>query len=77
MCADAKVDDIRKDRDGVFTVMTATQRYRARAVVLAIGRSGTPRKLGVKGEQLPKVMYRLIEPDHHQKQANPDCRRRG
>src|SRR5229473_8307314 len=61
VCADAKVDDIRKDRDGIFTVMTATQRYRARAVVLAIGRSGTPRKLGVKGEHLPKVMYRLIE----------------
>jgi thioredoxin reductase/Pyruvate/2-oxoacid:ferredoxin oxidoreductase delta subunit len=66
VCADAKVDDIRKDRDGIFTVMTATQRYRARAVVLAIGRSGTPRKLGVKGEQLAKVMYRLIEPDHYQ-----------
>jgi thioredoxin reductase (NADPH) len=65
VCSDAKVDDIRKDRDGIFTVMTATQRYRARAVVLAIGRSGTPRKLGVKGEQLPKVMYRLIEPDHY------------
>ena len=65
VCADAKVDDIRKDPDGIFTVMTATQWYRARAVVLAIGRSGTPRKLGVKGEQLPKVMYRLIEPDHY------------
>jgi thioredoxin reductase len=30
-----------------------------------MGRSGTPRKLGVKGEQLPKVMYRLIEADHY------------
>ena len=32
---------------------------------LAIGRTGTPRKLGVKGEELPKVMYRLIEADHY------------
>jgi len=65
VCADANVDEIKKGADGFFTVTTATQRYRARAVVLAIGRSGTPRKLGVKGEHLPKVMYRLIEADHY------------
>ena len=35
------------------------------AVVLALGKTGTPRKLGVKGEDLPKVMYRLIEADHY------------
>ena len=34
-------------------------------MVLAIGKGGTPRKLGVKGEELPKVMYRLIETDHY------------
>ena len=33
--------------------------------MLALGRTGTPRKLGVKGEELPKVMYRLIEADHY------------
>src|SRR5205807_4950311 len=37
----------------------------ARAVILALGRAGEPRKLGVKGEELPKVMYRLIEADHY------------
>ena len=37
----------------------------ARAVVLAVGRAGTPRKLGVKGEELPHVLYRLIEADHY------------
>jgi thioredoxin reductase len=36
-----------------------------RAVILALGRNGTPRKLGVKGEELPKVMYRLIEADQY------------
>lgn len=35
--------------------------YRARHVVLAQGRRGTPRKLGIPGEELPKVMYRLID----------------
>jgi thioredoxin reductase (NADPH) len=63
--ADARVDDIKRGMDGIFTVMTATQRYRTRTVVLATGRSGTPRKLGVPGEQLPKVMYRLIEADQY------------
>ena len=60
-----KVEDIRKNPDGVFTVSTATNQYYARAVVLALGRAGDPRKLGVKGEELPKVMYRLIEADHY------------
>jgi thioredoxin reductase len=32
-------------------------------VILALGRRGTPRKLGVPGEQLNKVMYSLIEAD--------------
>ena len=66
VCTDAKVEDIQKGPDGIFAVMTATQRYRARAVILALGRAGTPRKLGVQGEHLPKVMYRLIEADHYQ-----------
>ena len=59
-----KVDEIRKGPDGVFEVTTVKERHRARAVILALGRTGTPRKLGVKGEELPKVMYRLIEADH-------------
>ncbi|MBZ5524471.1 MAG: NAD(P)-binding domain-containing protein [Acidobacteriia bacterium] len=62
---DEKVEDIRKDPDGIFTVTTAGNSYRARFVVLALGRAGDPRKLGVKGEGLPKVMYRLIEADHY------------
>lgn len=60
-----KVDDIKRDENGIFTVITPTDKYRAHAVVLALGRTGTPRKLGVKGEDLPKVMYRLIEADHY------------
>lgn len=37
--------------------------YTAASVLLAIGRRGTPRKLGVPGEGLEKVTYRLIEPE--------------
>ena len=60
-----KVENIARGEDGIFTVTTAHNRYFARAVILALGRTGTPRKLGVKGEELPKVMYRLIEADHY------------
>ena len=60
-----RVDDIKKGEDGIFTITTQDTQYRAYAVVLALGRTGTPRKLGVKGEDLPKVMYRLIEADHY------------
>lgn len=63
--AGEKVEDIKKGDDGNFTTVTSKSQYSSRAVVLALGRSGTPRKLGVKGEELPKVMYRLIEADHY------------
>jgi putative YpdA family bacillithiol system oxidoreductase len=55
-----KVLDISR-HDSEFTVTTSKQEYRVRTVVLALGRRGTPRKLGVPGEELPKVMYRLID----------------
>ena len=60
-----KVEDIKKGEDGIFTVVTSKNQYRAQAVLLALGRAGEPRKLGVKGEDLPKVMYRLLEADHY------------
>jgi len=60
-----KTEDIKKGPDGIFTVVTTKNQYRSHAVILAIGKGGSPRKLGVKGEELPKVMYRLIETDHY------------
>jgi len=60
-----KVGNIQRSDDGSFTIITAKNQYRAHAVVLALGRAGEPRKLGVQGEELPKVMYRLIEADHY------------
>ncbi len=38
---------------------------RCRAVALAIGLRGTPRKLDVPGEDLPKVVYRLVDPEQY------------
>jgi len=56
-----KVDSIEQGEGGLFTIVTAKGHYRARAVILALGRRGTPRKLDVPGEELPKVMYSLID----------------
>ncbi len=56
-------------RDGDFTVQTTRGPVRARKVVLAVGRRGSPRKLGVPGEELSKVVYRLIEPEQYADQA--------
>src|SRR5579863_3366750 len=59
------VDSIMREVDGIFSVKTCNGMYRARSVVMALGRAGTPRKLGVPGEDLPHVLYRLIEADHY------------
>lgn len=53
-------------RDGDhFDVVTGKGRYRTKSVLLAIGRRGTPRPLGVPGEELDKVVYRLIDPEQY------------
>jgi thioredoxin reductase (NADPH) len=52
-------------RGGGFLVRTTSGHYAASSVLLAIGRRGTPRKLGVPGEQLPKVVYRLVDPEQY------------
>ena len=46
-----------------FVVKTSKGTHKARAVLLAMGRRGTPRKLEVPGEESPKVAYRLIDPE--------------
>ena len=58
------VEDITREGNG-FVVRTRRAQYRARSVLLAIGRRGTPRKLSVPGEDLPKVVYRLIDPEQY------------
>ncbi|HEY9051969.1 MAG TPA: NAD(P)-binding domain-containing protein [Gammaproteobacteria bacterium] len=48
-----------------FEVITDKGNYKTKTVLLCIGRRGTPRKLGVPGEELPKVVYRLIDPEQY------------
>jgi thioredoxin reductase len=51
-----------------FAIETTKRRYEARTVLLATGRRGTPRKLGVPGEESSKVTYRLIDPEQYRGQ---------
>ncbi len=45
-----------------FRVRTDKGSYKTKTILLALGRRGTPRQLGVDGESLPKVVYRLEDP---------------
>lgn len=57
-----KVENIIPLEDGHFKLVTAGgDSYVTQSVLIAIGRRGTPRKLGVPGEDSKKVAYRLIE----------------
>lgn len=58
-----KVEDIQRE-NGHFRINTSSgETFRAKRVLLAIGRRGSPRKLGVPGEESAKVAYRLMEPE--------------
>jgi thioredoxin reductase (NADPH) len=63
-----KVETIEKIND-YFLVTTDKEKYKSNSVILCIGRRGSPRKLGVPGEEKEKVAYRLLEPEliHDQK----------
>ena len=55
--------------DNGFTVKTDQSEFHCRNVLMATGRRGTPRKLGVPGEELSKVVYRLIDPEQYRNQC--------
>jgi thioredoxin reductase (NADPH) len=63
-----KVTRISSNHEGV-AITTVGGTYHARAVLLAIGRRGTPRKLNIPGDEQSKVVYRLIDPQQYQHQA--------
>jgi thioredoxin reductase len=60
-----RVEKIAAEDPGHFAIQTSQGSYRARCVLLAIGRRGTPRKLGVPGEEQDKVVYRLVDPEQY------------
>jgi len=57
-----KVEEISRHKD-YFEISTGKASYKSNTVLLAIGRRGSPRKLGVPGEEKEKVYYRLLEPE--------------
>jgi NosR/NirI family transcriptional regulator, nitrous oxide reductase regulator len=61
-----KVQDIRRS-GSTLDVTTDKGAYEARRVILAIGKSGNPRKAGVPGEVefAARIDHRLIDPDRH------------
>lgn len=59
-----RVESVTRKAQG-FEVKTTRTTYQTRTVLLSIGRRGTPRKLDVPGEELPKVVYRLIDPEQY------------
>ncbi|HEY6950832.1 MAG TPA: NAD(P)-binding domain-containing protein, partial [Bacteroidota bacterium] len=63
-----KVESIEKRQSG-FVVKAGGKEWTATNVLLGLGRRGSPRKLGVPGEELPKVGYKLIEAKtyHHKR----------
>lgn len=65
-----KVESIELDGNQFNVITSKGESLRTQKVLLAIGRRGSPRKLGVPGENLEKVAYRLLEPEMiHQKKV--------
>jgi thioredoxin reductase len=60
------VTSVRRREKGGFDVTSTRAKYQAARVILAIGRRGVPRKLGVAGEDSPGVAYALREPEAYQ-----------
>jgi thioredoxin reductase/Pyruvate/2-oxoacid:ferredoxin oxidoreductase delta subunit len=60
-----RVEKIDRTEAG-FVIKTDKQTYQSRAVLLTLGRRGTPRTLDVPGEELTKVVYKLIDPRDYQ-----------
>lgn len=52
-----------------FVVKTSQGTYSAQKVILAMGVRGSPRKLGVPGEESSKVTYNLLDPEQYQKKC--------
>ena len=59
-----KVESIQLAKDCFHVVTLSDEVLKTKNVLLAIGRRGSPRKLGVPGETLEKVAYRLLEPEN-------------
>jgi thioredoxin reductase/Pyruvate/2-oxoacid:ferredoxin oxidoreductase delta subunit len=59
-------EGLERSERGTYLVRTQSGAIEAHNVCLAIGRRGTPRRLGVPGEDLPKVAYSLLDAGSYQ-----------
>lgn len=59
-----RVDSVTRHED-YFEVKSTKGVYDTQCVLLTIGRRGTPRRLDVPGEDLQKVVYRMIDPEQY------------
>jgi thioredoxin reductase (NADPH) len=62
-----RVISVEKTTTG-FLVETSAAIFKAKNLLLAIGRRGSPRQLGVPGEDRIKVRYSLVDPDAYRGQ---------
>jgi thioredoxin reductase (NADPH) len=60
-----RLEKMTPKEDGFVITTSKHNTYQAKNVLLAIGRRGTPRKLGVPGEEQSKVVYRLIDAEQY------------
>ncbi len=59
---------IRKSGSKIFEIITEDgNSYLSNQVIIAMGKSGDPNRLGIKGENLSHVFYRLIDPKDAQR----------
>ncbi|MBK7735942.1 MAG: YpdA family putative bacillithiol disulfide reductase [Chitinophagaceae bacterium] len=61
-----KAGQVTKGADGLFTVTTSKDKYKAKAIIIATGFYDIPVYLNIPGENLPKV-------SHYYKEAHPYC----
>lgn len=59
-------EQVERQADGTLQVHTSAGSHRTRHLVLAVGRRGTPRRLGVPGEDLPHVAFSLLDAASYQ-----------
>lgn len=58
-----KVEEIVQEKQGFAVRTNKGEELRTKRVLLSTGRRGSPRKLGIPGEELEHVAYRLLEPE--------------
>ena len=55
----------RDEKKRTFKVTTDKGVYETKAVLFASGTSGTPKKLGIPGEDNPNIQYSIADPEHY------------